>query len=374
MDALILRDNAKQQLAQIKDIETGVEYLNKVKAIETWAKAEKKDAELQNIIAEQKLRTQRILGNLLKKSNIYKGAATQSKDTTALKLSDIGVTRDQSSTFQKIASLPQELFEEEIATAKKESSKRIELTTSRMLQAAKQYNLEEKKEQNKNYYKNDIKNNKPTVYHKDCIEYLNNINDNSIDLLLTDPPYSTDVDNIKDFASKWVNLALSKIKTTGRAFICIGAYPKEINAYLNILLNQNKFIVDNPLIWTYKNTLGVTPKMKYNLNYQIILHLYSKKSKILDTSITNEMFSVQEINAPDGRLGDRFHTWQKPNELALRLIKHTTKESDIVIDPFTCTGTFLLMAAKMNRKAEGCDISKENLQIAKERGCTIVGM
>ena len=60
MDALILRDNAKQQLAQIKDIETGVEYLNKVKAIETWAKAEKKDAELQNIIAEQKLRTQRI--------------------------------------------------------------------------------------------------------------------------------------------------------------------------------------------------------------------------------------------------------------------------------------------------------------------------
>jgi site-specific DNA-methyltransferase (adenine-specific) len=374
MDALILRDNAKQQLAQIKDIETGVEYLNKVKAIETWAKAEKKDAELQNIIAEQKLRTQRILGNLLKKSNIYKGAATQSKDTTALKLSDIGVTRDQSSTFQKIASLPQELFEEEIATAKKESSKRIELTTSRMLQAAKQYSLEEKKEQNKNYYKNDIKNNKPTVYHKDCIEYLNNINDNSIDLLLTDPPYSTDVDNIKNFAGKWVNLALSKIKTTGRAFICIGAYPKEINAYLNILLNQNKFIVDNPLIWTYKNTLGVTPKMKYNLNYQIILHLYSKKSKILDTSITNEMFSVQEINAPDGRLGDRFHTWQKPNELALRLIKHTTKESDIVIDPFTCTGTFLLMAAKMNRKAEGCDISKENLQIAKERGCTIVGM
>ena len=86
------------------------------------------------------------------------------------------------------------------------------------------------------------------------------------------------------------------------------------------------------------------------------------------------MFSVQEINAPDGRLGDRFHTWQKPNELALRLIKHTTKENDVIIDPFTCTGTFLLMAAKMNRKAEGCDISKENLQIAKERGCTIVGM
>ena len=72
MNALELRDNAKQQLQEIRTIETGVDYLNKVKAIETWAKAEKKDAELQNIIAEQKLRTQRILGGLLKESNISK--------------------------------------------------------------------------------------------------------------------------------------------------------------------------------------------------------------------------------------------------------------------------------------------------------------
>ena len=67
MNALELRDNAKQQLAEIKTIESGVEYLNKVKAIEVWAKAEKKDAELQNLVAEQKLRTQR---NILKGSLI----------------------------------------------------------------------------------------------------------------------------------------------------------------------------------------------------------------------------------------------------------------------------------------------------------------
>lgn len=50
--ALELRDNAKHQIQQIKDIETGTDYLNKVKTIETWAKAEKMDAELQNTIAE----------------------------------------------------------------------------------------------------------------------------------------------------------------------------------------------------------------------------------------------------------------------------------------------------------------------------------
>lgn len=53
MDVLALRDNARYQLQQIKDVETGIEYLNKVRAIEVWAKAEKKDAELQNMIAEQ---------------------------------------------------------------------------------------------------------------------------------------------------------------------------------------------------------------------------------------------------------------------------------------------------------------------------------
>lgn len=233
--------------------------------------------------------------------------------------------------------------------------------------------LEEKKKQNALDLSIEVAGNKPTVYHLDCNEFLNTLENNSVDLLITDPPYSTDVKDINEFANSWVNLALSKVKPNGRAYICIGGYPKEINAYLNILLNQDKFIVDNPLIWSYKNTLGITPKMKYNLNYQVILHLYSENSKELDTSITSEMWNVMEINAPDGRIGNRYHTWQKPDELAMRLIKHSTKENDLIIDCFACTGTFLLMGSKLNRNTKGCDIDLNNLQIAKERGCTIIG-
>jgi DNA modification methylase len=213
---------------------------------------------------------------------------------------------------------------------------------------------------------------KPDVYHKDCIEFLNGITDDSVDLLLTDPPYSTDLDNIAEFASSWVSLALSKVKPTGRCYICIGAYPDEIKAYFDILLNHDKFILDNPIIWTYRNTLGKTPNMKYNLNYQMILHLYSDKSRPLDNSVTNEMFSVMDINAPDGRQGDRYHTWQKPDELANRLIRHSTKPDDKIIDCFACTGTFLLSASRLKRIAVGCDNSKENLVIAEQRGCNVI--
>jgi len=123
MDALQLRDNAKYQLEQIKDIETGFEYLSKVKAIEVWARAEKKDAELQNMIAEQKIRTQRILGNLIKEGQQRGEIATSGNPNFTIvpdgnnkkTLSDIGITRKESSTFQQIAAIPEDTFEGFIA-------------------------------------------------------------------------------------------------------------------------------------------------------------------------------------------------------------------------------------------------------------------
>jgi len=234
----------------------------------------------------------------------------------------------------------------------------------------KQEDLYKKKEEIKESLKKEIEK-KPILYLSSFEDFLNTVENGSVDLLLTDPPYKTDVKDIDRFAEGWVKKALDKVKDTGRAFICTGAYPDEVFAYLSAFKKCPGFIVDNPLIWTYRNTLGITPKMKYNLNYQIIWHIYRDSSNELDTSITNEMFSVQDINAPDGRMGNRYHTWQKPNELAERLIRHATKPGDLVLDCFACTGTFSLMAAKLGRDSIGCDISRENLIIANDRGCDV---
>ena len=80
----------------------------------------------------------------------------------------------------------------------------------------------------------------------------------------------------------------------------------------------------------------------------------------------------RDINAPDGRFGDRFYKWQKPDLLAERLINHTTKEGDTIIDPFAGCGTFILKASEFNRTAYGCDIDIEAINIAKKRGCYVV--
>lgn len=150
--SLILRDNIKHDLLQIKTVEDGVTNLNKLNAIEVWVKAEKKDAELQNIIAEQKLRTQRILGTLLKSSDkntgamgIGKSVLTQCKDTPT-KISQFGLNHRQSSTFQQIADIPEEDFEEFITIKKEAVNNAVaELTTTgavRLAKSIKQKNKE----------------------------------------------------------------------------------------------------------------------------------------------------------------------------------------------------------------------------------------
>lgn len=201
----------------------------------------------------------------------------------------------------------------------------------------------------------------PRVLVADAVDWL--IDQEPCDLLFTDPPYATDVDDIGEFANRWLPTALGKVKPTGRAYVCVGAYPEELHAYCSVRMP------DQILVWTYRNTMGPATNDRYKLNWQAILYYIGPEAPPLNCNSLNELFSVQDINAPDGRQGDRFHEWQKPLELAERIIKHATKPGDLVLDPFCCTGSFLLAASSLGRVARGCDISKKNLSIAIERGC-----
>jgi hypothetical protein len=202
-----------------------------------------------------------------------------------------------------------------------------------------------------------------SILHKtDCFKF----DPGYVDLLLTDPPYSTDVDDISEFAPKVIDL-LKYVKPTGRAYIFIGSYPNELTAYLNTS-PPTHMKLSQILVWTYRNTLGPSPKHLYKNNWQAILYFIGNKAASLDCPVLKELFSVQDINAPDGRLGDRFHSWQKPTEISDRFIRHATKSGDIVYDPFACTGTFLISASLLGRKGIGCEISQANIDIAKSRG------
>lgn len=148
MDGLALRDKAKSELMQIKSIEDGVTYLNKLESVAIWVMKEKKDAELSNLVAEQKLRTQRILGELIKQGQdngeIRKQAENQ-RTSTAREVVDLGITHKQSSAFKAIAEIPETTFEEFIHEKKQAVNNAVaELTTAGAVRLAK--TLKEKKD------------------------------------------------------------------------------------------------------------------------------------------------------------------------------------------------------------------------------------
>jgi ParB family chromosome partitioning protein len=232
--------------------------------------------------------------------------------------------------------------------------------------SVKEAELIEAKQKVKRQSQESVQQSPPTVFLGDGIQWLEE--QGHYDLLLTDPPYMTDVPNIETFAQRWLPIALGKLKPTGSAYVFIGAYPQELKAYLNVPMPNGIELVQ-VLVWTYKNTLGNNPKDRYKQNWQAVLYFRGKDTPPLDCPLTAEQWSVIETNAPDGRLGNRFHAWQKPDGIAERFIRHSTKTGDTVFDPFCCTGTFLLAAARLGRIGKGAENNSDNSTIAIERGC-----
>ena len=366
----------RDKLAMVR---AGIKALDKLDVAEGVRQQKKEEAQmLAEALLDAEVKIGEILARMPKASGnqytkVQRDTAVpkQTYNTKEDAIKELGFEKKQAQRFQILAA-----NKEIVEQIKQEARENDDLATrTAVLQVVKERDKSEQLKQaqfEKTATMNAAIETKPLVMLSDCKDYLQTIDNESIDLIITDPPYLTEFNttDFKNFVDNWLFSLLDKLKSTGRAYICTGAYPDEIAIYLEAFMKTD-FIIDAPLIWTYRNTLGQTPKMKYNLNYQFVWHLYRPSSNPLDTSITNEMFSVQDINAPDGRLGNRYHTWQKPDELANRIIRHASKKGDTVIDIFACTGTFLLSAAKANRIAIGCELSEENIKIAESRGCRI---
>jgi len=208
------------------------------------------------------------------------------------------------------------------------------------------------------------------LYRMDAVEFLHNIVEpGSADLLLTDPPYMTDVQDIWSFA-EWVEHGLRVLKPSGRFYIFTGAYPLEIAAYATAIEQHlaDGWTLANLLAWVYRNTIGPAPTHSYKLNWQACFYGYGPEAPPLDCHSLNEQFTVQDINAPDARNGVRLHAWQKPDELATRLLVHSTRPGDLVVDPFVGTGTFAACAEALGRKVIACDASEAMLALCERRG------
>jgi len=207
----------------------------------------------------------------------------------------------------------------------------------------------------------------PRIHHGDGLEWMRSLPDSSADVLVTDPLYSSDVEDIAAYARAWLPLAWSKVKPTGRGYVFIGSYPHEIAAYLAVCA-EHHIPVEQLLIWSYTNTMGPRPKMRYFLNYQTVLYIVGPDAAPLDCELLTELCAAREEYHP-ARSAERVYQWQKPTEIVESYIRHSTRAGDLVIDPFAGSGTTMVCAAKLGRRSIGCEISSDVVAIAEGRGC-----
>ncbi|MHB8359230.1 MAG: hypothetical protein ACYDCP_07010 [Thermoplasmataceae archaeon] len=174
-----------------------------------------------------------------------------------MRLSDLGVSYNLASKVQMVADVPEPWFEQALADQREPSAKPatrwcllkpIIREQRRKRAAAEAMQAPER----------------ATIVTADAVKWLASLRAHSADLLLTDPPYSTDVPDIEAFVGSWLYQALRAVKPTGVAYVCIGSYPAELYAYLAQALSVDcPMPLADMLVWTYRNTMGPLPKNGY---------------------------------------------------------------------------------------------------------------
>lgn len=236
------------------------------------------------------------------------------------------------------------------------------------------------------------------LIYNDTFKQLKKFEDKSIDMIFADPPYFLSDDGITcrsgkiasvnkgewdkslsvkdklEYNKKWINECYRILKDNGTIWISgtmhniysIGESLEEENFKI---LNNITWQKTNPppniacktfthstetILWAKKNIKN----NKYTFNYSLMKELNGGK-QMKDVWITS-------LTKPSEKKQGK-HPTQKPLELLERIILASTKENDLILDPFCGSSTTGIAAIKLNRKYIGIDNSKEYLDLSIRR-------
>ncbi len=210
----------------------------------------------------------------------------------------------------------------------------------------------------------------------DCLEVMKTIEDNSVDCIITDPPYKV----ISGGQTKTANAFYKgKWKNNGKIFkhnevdfnenfmgemFRIMKEQSHIYFFTNFL-NLNKFLtlfeksdfyIHNLLVWEKKPVVN----RWYLKNAEYVI--FAKKGKA--KSINNKgSKTVHKFDVPKNKT----HPTQKPIDLIEYYIKNSTNENDTILDMFMGSGTTAIACKNTNRNFIGCEIDEEFYKVAVAR-------
>ena len=216
------------------------------------------------------------------------------------------------------------------------------------------------------------------LFCKDCLEVIKEIEDESIDLIVTDPPYKivkggctnkavkysgTSHDELKNGTlfnkneinfNDWIPKLYDKIKDGGHVYIMCN--DRNMREVLNVT-HESKFKLLNILTW--KKTKH-NPNRYYLKNSEFIIML--RKGKAVNI---NNMGTYQVLEVPN--VDKKTHPSEKPVDLMKILVENSSKLNDVVFDPFMGTGSVGVACMNANRKFIGVELDEKYFEIAKQR-------
>ena len=239
------------------------------------------------------------------------------------------------------------------------------------------------------------------LFNEDFLKGVDRLGANSIDLVIADPPYSlgkdygndSDKKSPKDFLNwtkEWVTAVEPKIKETGSLYIfTTWRFTPEIFSFI-----KTKFLMINEIIWDRKvpsmggstrrfssvhDTIGFFAKSKnYYFDIDSVRVPYDPETKKARTRSIfvgkkwleigynpKDVWSISRLHRIHREREN--HPTQKPIEIIERMIKSSSPENGVVLDPFAGSGTSLVTCLLNNRQGIAYEINPEYCSIIKNR-------
>jgi site-specific DNA-methyltransferase (adenine-specific) len=247
------------------------------------------------------------------------------------------------------------------------------------------------------------------LFEGNSLEWFESIEDESVDLIFADPPYNIKKADWDKFESQeeyikwsmsWIKQASRILKPTGSLYVC---------GFTEILADikhpsMKYFRGCKWIIWYYKNKANLGKD--WGRSHESILHLRKTRTFTMNIDDVRIPYGTHTLKYPshpqaltsqygNGDDNDRIwtphpkgakpkdvievpttcngmkektpHPTQKPEELLRKIVMASSNEGDLVVDPFSGSGTTLVVAEQLRRRWMGCELDHDYNEWAIER-------
>ena len=242
-----------------------------------------------------------------------------------------------------------------------------------------------------------------TIIQGECVDVLSRLPDKSVDLVFADPPYNlqlgggltrpdqSTVDGVDDawdrfdsfdaydlFTHQWLTECRRVLKDDGAIWV-IGSYHNIFR--VGAILQDSGFWIQNDVIWLKSNPMpnfkgtrfqnahetliwaGKMEKSRVTFNYDALKAFNEDKQMRSDWTIP---LCTGSERLKDER-GKKAHPTQKPEALLKRVLLATTNPGDVVLDPFSGTGTTAAAAKALGRDYVGIEQDSAYIRLSRAR-------